>query len=130
MSSLAGRSTVDADGLQKRGSIGEKAMTGVIRIARMLLGLVFVVFGLNTFLHFIPAVLPSGLAGQFMSVLIQSRYLLFVGAFQVMGGSLLLVNRYAPLGLTLLGPIIVNILLYHLLLNREGGLIAVVVAIL
>ena len=88
------------------------------------------VFGLKAFLHFIPAVLPSGLAGQFMSVLIQSHYLPFVGAFQVMGGSLFLVNRYVPLGLTLLGPIIVNILLYHLLLNREDGLIAVVVAIL
>ena len=101
----------------------------VTLIARLLLGLVFFVFGLNAFLHFIPAVLPSGLAGQFVNVLIQSHYVLFVGAFQVAGGALLLVNRYVPLALTLLGPVIVNILLYHLLLSHEGVGIAIVVAI-
>jgi len=101
----------------------------VTLIARLLLGLVFFVFGLNAFLHFIPAVLPSGLAGQFVNVLIQSHYVLFVGAVQVTGGALLLVNRYVPLALTLLGPVIVNILLYHLLLSHEGVGIAIVVAI-
>lgn len=48
-------------------------------IARILLGLVFVVFGSNAFLHFIPAVFPSGLAGQYLSVLFQSHYVLFIG---------------------------------------------------
>lgn len=100
-------------------------------IARILLGLVFVVFGLNGFLHFIPTgPLPTGLAGQFVTVLFQSHYVLYVSAIQVAGGVLLLVNRYVPLGLVLLGPVIVNILLFHLLLNRTGLEIAIVVAIL
>lgn len=100
-------------------------------IARILLGLVFVVFGLNGFLHFIPTgPLPTGLAGQFVTVLFQSHYVLYVSAIQVAGGVLLLVNRYVPLGLVLLGPVIVNILLFHLLLNRTGLEIAIVVTIL
>jgi putative oxidoreductase len=99
-------------------------------IARILLGAVFVVFGLNGFLNFIPATLPSGLAGQFLTVLLQSHYVLFVSAFQVAGGVLLLVNRYVPLGLALLAPVIVNILIYHLLLDRSGLPVAIVVAIL
>jgi putative oxidoreductase len=99
-------------------------------IARILLGLVFFVFGLNAFLNFIPAVLPSGLAGEFVTVLLQSHYVVFIGAFQVAGGALLLVNRYVPLALTLLGPVIVNILLYHLLLDHTGAAVAIVVAIL
>src|ERR1700687_5219988 len=99
-------------------------------IARILLGLVFFVFGLNAFLHFIPAVFPSGWAGQFLTVLFQSHYLLFIGAVQVAGGALLLVNRYVPLALTILGPVIVNILLYHLLLDHNGAAVAIVVAIL
>ncbi len=99
-------------------------------IARILLGVVFVVFGLNGFLNFIPATLPSGLAGQFLTVLLQSHYVLFVSAFQLAGGVLLLVNRYVPLGLALLAPVIANILVYHLLLDRSGLPVAIVVAIL
>jgi putative oxidoreductase len=100
-------------------------------IARILLGLVFFVFGLNGFLNFIPTgPLPTGLAGQFVTVLIQSHYVLFVSAIQLAGGVLLLVNRYVPLALVLLGPVIVNILLFHVLLNRTGLLIAIIVAIL
>jgi len=100
-------------------------------IARILLGLVFFVFGLNGFLNFIPTgPLPTGLAGQFVTVLIQSHYVLFVSGIQVAGGVLLLVNRYVPLALVLLGPVIVNILLFHLLLNRTGIVIAIIVAIL
>jgi putative oxidoreductase len=103
----------------------------VVLISRILLGLVFLVFGLNGFLMFIPTgPLPTGLAGQFVTVLLQSHYVLVISACQVAGGALLLVNRYVPLGLTILGPIIVNILLYHLLLFHMGVGIAVVVAIL
>src|SRR6266404_2517173 len=99
-------------------------------IARILLGLVFFVFGLNGFLNFIPmGPLPTGLAGQFAAVLFQSHYVLFVSGIQLAGGVLLLVNRYMPLALVLLGPVIVNILLFHLLLNRTGLLIAIIVAI-
>lgn len=100
-------------------------------IARYLVGLVFFVFGLNGFLHFIPMTgLPPGLAGQFLNVLIESHYVLFVSALQVAGGALLLVNRYVPLGLTLLGPVIVNIILFHLLMEHTGLAMAIVVAIL
>src|SRR4029077_4237772 len=89
-------------------------------IARILLGLVFLVFGLNGFLNFIPGSLPSGTAGQFVSALAQSHYDLVISALQVAGGLLLLLNRYVPLALVLLGPVIVNIVLYHLLMDRSG----------
>jgi putative oxidoreductase len=101
----------------------------VVLIVRLLLGLVFFVFGLNAFLQFINGPMPGGLAGQYFQALFQSHYALAVGAVQAVGGVLLLINRYVPLALTILGPVIVNILLYHLLLNHEGiggGLIVAV----
>ena len=103
----------------------------VTLIARLLLGLIFVVFGLNGFLNFINmGPMPSGLAGQFIVALAQSHYFWVVAALQVAGGALLLVNRYVPLALVLLGPVIVNILLYHVFLNPSGSVVAIVVAIL
>jgi len=102
----------------------------VVLISRLLLGLVFVFFGSNGFLHFMPATLPPGLAGQFIGAMLQSHYVLVVSAIQVIGGLLLLANRYVPLGLTVLGPIIVNILLFHIFLLPQGLVIAIVVAIL
>jgi uncharacterized membrane protein YphA (DoxX/SURF4 family) len=96
-------------------------------IARLLLGLMFFVFGLNPFLNFIKAPLPPGLPGQFLSVLFQSHFVLFVGAVQVIGGALLLINRYVPLALTLIAPVIFNILVYHLTMDLKGiglGLVA------
>ncbi len=92
----------------------------VTMIARLLMGLMFFVFGLNAFLQFIKGPLPDGLAGQYVQALVQSHYLYVVGAVQVIGGALLLINRYVPLALTLLGPVIVNILLFHLLLHVPG----------
>lgn len=89
-------------------------------IARILLGLLFLVFGLNGFLHFIPLPPPSGLAGQYMGALFVSHYLAVVFAVQVIGGALLLANRFVPLALILLGPILVNILLFHSLMAPEG----------
>lgn len=108
----------------------EKNMKITTHIARILLGLIFSVLGLNPFLDFLPAIMPSGLAGQFLNLLIQSHYVFFVGAVQLVGGVLLLVNRYVPLALTLLGPVIVNILLYHLLLSHAGAGLAVLTTIL
>ena len=100
-------------------------------IARFLLGLIFIVFGLNGFLGFLNmGPMPTGLAGQFMGALIQSHYFWVVAALQVLGGVLLLAKRYAPLGLVLLGPVIVNILLYHIFLNPAGMLMAIVVTVL
>jgi putative oxidoreductase len=103
----------------------------VTLIARLLLGLIFVVFGLNGFLNFINmGPMPSGLAGQFIGALAQSHYFWVVAALQVAGGALLLVNRFVPLALVLLGPVIVNIILYHLFLNPSGSALAIVVVIL
>ena len=102
----------------------------VTLIARLLLGLIFVVFGLNGFLNFIKGPMPSGLAAQFVGALVLSHYFWVVAAIQVAGGVLLLVNRYVPLALVLLGPVIVNIILYHVFLNLSGAPLAAVVTVL
>jgi len=103
----------------------------VILIARLLLGLIFFVLGLNGFLSFLSmGPMPTGLAGQFIGALFQSHYLWVVAGLQVVGGLLLLVNRFVPLALVLLGPVIVNILLYHLLMSPAGIAMAILVTIL
>ena len=99
-------------------------------ISRFLLALIFTVFGLNGFLHFIPAPPPSGVAGQFLGAMFVSKYLLFVFAIQLIAGVLLLINRFVPLALTLLAPVIVNILLFHGLMAPSGLGLALFVAIL
>jgi len=100
-------------------------------IARLLLGLIFVVLGLNGFLNFLSmGPMPSGLAGQFIGALVLSHYFWVIAALQVAGGVLLLVNRFVPLALVLLGPVIVNIILYHVFLNPSGAALAIVVVIL
>jgi hypothetical protein len=99
-------------------------------IARYLLGLIFLVFGLNGFLHFIPAQMPTGTAGQFVGALFVSNYLVVVFAVQLVAAVLLLVNRYVPLALTLLAPIIVNILMFHVLMAPAGLVMAIVVTVL
>jgi uncharacterized membrane protein YphA (DoxX/SURF4 family) len=100
-------------------------------IARILLGLMFFVFGLNGFLHFIPmGPMPTGVAGEFTGALIASHYMYIVAALQLLGGVLLLAGRYVPLGLTILGPVIVNILLFHLLMAPKGLPTALLVAVL
>ncbi|PYS72588.1 MAG: hypothetical protein DMF69_07195 [Acidobacteria bacterium] len=102
-----------------------------VLIARVLLGLIFVVFGLNGFLNFINmGPMPAGLAGQFVGALALSHYFWVVSALQVIGGALLLMSLYVPLGLVLLGPVIVNIVLYHVFLNPSGALIAGVLVVL
>jgi putative oxidoreductase len=89
-------------------------------IARNLLGLLFLVFGLNGFLHFIPMSPPPGLAGQYFTVLFVSHYMVLPFLLQVIGGALLLANRFVPLALVLLGPVLVNILLFHSLMAPAG----------
>lgn len=87
-------------------------------IARILLGLGFLVFGLNAFLHFIPhsTDVPPGVAGQFAQALAESHYDRAVAVFEVVAGVLLLINLYVPIALVLLGPVLVNILLFHALM--------------
>jgi uncharacterized membrane protein YphA (DoxX/SURF4 family) len=103
----------------------------VTLIARLLLGLISVVFGLNGFLNFLSmGPMPTGLAGQFIGAIVLSHYFWVIAGLQVVGGALLLVNRFVPLALVLLGPVIVNIVLYHLFLNISGIGLAIIVVIL
>ena len=100
-------------------------------IARVLLGLVFVVFGSNIFLHFIPMPPPPAtLVGDFTKALVESHYIYVVGILQVVGGLLLLIGHYVPLGLTLLGPVIVNIVLVHIFLDPSGLPMAIIISLL
>ena len=100
-------------------------------IARVLLGLAFVVFGSNAFLHFIPMPPPpQNLAGDYTRVFLASGYVYVIGALQVIGGLLLLIGRFVPLGLTILGAIIVNILIFHCLMAPEGIGPGIVVTVL
>ena len=102
-----------------------------IIIARSLLGLLFVVMGLNIFLNFIPMPPPpEGPARNFMMALFMSHYFWIVGALEIGGGGLLLTGRFVPLGLTLLGPVIVNIICFHLLMEPSGLPMAIIVAAL
>lgn len=104
----------------------------VTLIARILLGLGFLVFGLNAFLHFIPGSTtpPPGIAGQFMQAMVASHYAEVVAVFQIVAGVLLLLNLYVPLALVLLGPVLVNILLFHLLMMPSTILPGVVFTLL
>jgi putative oxidoreductase len=99
-------------------------------IARYLLGLIFLVFGLNGFLHFIPMPPPKGLAAQFGGAIFVSHYWVVIFGVQVIGAVLLLVNRFVPLALVLLGPVIVNIFFFHALMAPEGLPLAIVVVVL
>lgn len=103
-------------------------MNVVTIIARLLLGLLFAVFGSNAFLHFLPMPPMTGHPGEFIGAMNATGYLQAVAAFQVIGGLILIVGRFVPLGLTLLGPIVVNILFFHIFLDRTGIPMALVVA--
>ena len=92
-------------------------------IARILLGLIFLVFGLNGFLHFIPQPpMPPSDATTFIGIFIKSGFYVPTFVCQVAGGALLLAGRFVPLGLVLLGPVLVNILTFHLTLMRGQGI--------
>ncbi len=96
----------------------------VALIARILLGLVFFMSGLAKFFPIPQSAPPSPVAGQFLGALMSSKYILVVGAFEAVGGLLLLINRFVPLGLCLLAPIIVNILLVGILMSAPPALIS------
>jgi len=99
----------------------ENFMKILATIARYLLALIFLVFGLNGFLHFIPQPPPtSELAQQYFMVMSTSHYLVFVFGLQLIAGALFLFPRTVPLGLTVAGPLIVNILLFHALMDPGG----------
>ena len=100
-------------------------------IARYLIALVFIVFGLNGFLHFLPMKPPSSdLAVQFFTVMSASHYLVVVFALQLIAGVLFLFPRTVPLALIIAGPLIVNILLFHGLMDPGGIAPGLVITVL
>jgi uncharacterized membrane protein YphA (DoxX/SURF4 family) len=85
--------------------------------ARIVLGLIFFVFGLNGFLNFLHAPPPEGAAGAFAGALLATGYMFpLIKGTEVLGGLLLLSGRFVPFALTILAPVIVNIVLFHLVL--------------
>ena len=106
-------------------------MKVVTTIARILLGLVFLVFGANKLVSFMPAgPLPTGAGGQFLGAMIATKYFLVVGLCESIPGLLLLINRFVPLALTVLAAVIFNILLAGILMAPQGLPAGIVVAIL
>ncbi len=100
-------------------------------IARILLGLIFILFGANAFFHFLPMPPPPpGLVGDYLRVFFASGYVYFIGGFQLLAGLLLLIGRFVPLALTILAAVIVNILIFHTLMAPEGFGPAIVVTVL
>lgn len=98
--------------------------------ARLLLGLIFFVFGLNNILHFLHMPYPSGDALTWFGIMAAHGWMTFVGVVMTIAGLLLLVGRFVPLALAMLAPVIVNILLYHALLWPHGAAPAIIVAVL
>ena len=101
-------------------------MKTIVLISRILLGLTFLVFGLNGFLNFLPASMPSGIAGQYVGALFVSHYLTVVFALELVAGVLLLANRFIVLAIAILAPILVNIVLFHAFMAPAGFAPAVI----
>lgn len=90
-----------------------------VLIARLLLGAAFTFFGLNSFFHFLPDQVPTGDAGTMITLMIRYGWSAFLGVIYVVGGLLLLSGRYIGIALTMLGPPLVVILLFHLTLMPQ-----------
>jgi len=100
-------------------------------VPRVLLGLIFVFFGSNHLHAFLPSGPPqTGPAGEFTHALTVTHYLFIVGLCEVIPGLLLLINRFVPLALLILGPVIVNILLSGFLMAPMALPAGIVVAVL
>jgi uncharacterized membrane protein YphA (DoxX/SURF4 family) len=97
---------------------------------RILLGLVFFVFGLNKLHQFIPGGIPPGDAGAWSLLMINHHWMTVVGVFETAGGIFLLSGRFVPLGLTLVAPVCVNILLFSFLFAPAAAGPGIVAAIL
>lgn len=93
-------------------------------------GVILLLFGLNGFLCFIQLPPPDGVAAQFMGALFVSHYLTLIFGVQVIATVLLWANRFVPLALAVLAPVIVNILSFHAFVAPSGLPLAILVAIL
>ena len=91
-----------------------------VLIARILLGLIFTIFGLNAIHPFMPMQMPPGDAGTLIGIMFAHGWFYFIGLLYVIAGVLLLIGRYVGIALTILGPIIVVILLFHITLLPQG----------
>jgi uncharacterized membrane protein YphA (DoxX/SURF4 family) len=110
-----------------------RASNRVAMIARILMGLMFFVFGLNGFLHFIPQpknAMPEAAMSFFGAMMATKYFTPMIFATQFVSGVLLLANRFVPLALALLAPVIVNIILFHVFLDPAGIPPGIVVAAL
>jgi uncharacterized membrane protein YphA (DoxX/SURF4 family) len=100
-------------------------------ILRSLFGLIFLVFGLNIFLHFMPNPAEPPAAADFLGALFKSGYLFpLLGVTQAVSGALLLAGIAVPFALVLLAPVIVNIFMFHTFLAPAGLPVALVVVVL
>ena len=93
-------------------------MKYAIIAARLLLALIFIVFSLNFWLHFITMPPPPDGSAAYLGLLVTSGYLAAVKVFELLGGLLMLSRRFAPFGLIILGPIVLNILFHDLFLAK------------
>lgn len=99
-------------------------------IARILLGLVFTVFGLNFFLTFLPTPALGAEAGAFLGALVGGKILTVAKIIEIVTGLALLVGRFVPLALTVLAPVVVGIVLFHAVFDPGGLVIPLVLAAL
>ena len=102
-------------------------------IAAGLLGLLFIVFGMNHFLHFIP--MPPGPpegspSALFFAAIFPTGFLTFVKVLEVLGGVLVVIPKTRNIGLLVLAPIIVNIFAFHIFLLKGAALVDPVMALL
>jgi len=99
--------------------------------ARWLLGLIFVVIGLNGFFHFMPGMPPPGPATTFFTAMVlESHFYILVFGAQLIVGLLLLSNQYVPLAIVVLGAVLANVLTFHITMAPESIAPAIVAALL
>jgi len=101
-----------------------------ISVVQVLLGLIFLFFGLNGFFGFLQAPLPPGPAGDFIGAMLKSHYVYMVSGVQVLAAVLLLINQFVPFALALLAAMLANILTFHVTMEPAGAPLAVVTTIL
>lgn len=105
-------------------------MQRITPVARVLLGLTFVVFSLNYFVPFLPAEPPSAAAMPFVGALLSSGLLTFIKTIELVAGLALLANRGVPLAMAVLAPIIVGINFFHLVLAPTGVVVGLALVVL
>jgi uncharacterized membrane protein YphA (DoxX/SURF4 family) len=100
-------------------------------VGRVLMGLIFCVTGLNGFLNFLPQMAMLEPAVNFFGAMVKTGYLIqLIMGTQLIVGLLLVTNRFVPLALALIAPIVINIVAFHLFLAPSGLPLAVVVLVL